>query len=178
MKRRINLFGGPGVGKSTFAAKLFAHLKAMGENVDLVQEVVKQWAYEGKQIHPWDCIGLFGRQFEAEQRLLQNGVQKIITDSPLLLQCFYGQTVHGCPSHWDMVSICKKFEKSYPSVNFLIHRPITNFETHGRYQTEAMAVKIDKMIEDQLAVHGVKYHCLHPNSDSDFLVCLSTLEVE
>ncbi len=176
MKSRINLFGGPGVGKSTFAAKLFAHLKKMGENIDLVQEVVKQWAYEGKQIHSWDCIGLFGRQFEAEQRLLRNGVQSIITDSPLLLQCFYAQTVHGCPVHWEMVNICKKFEESHPSINFLIQRPIINFEIHGRYQTEEAALQIDKMVEDQLAVHGIKYRGIYPNSDLDFQVCLEILE--
>ena len=173
---RINFFGGPGVGKSTLAARLFAYLKRNGESVDLVQEVVKQWAYEKKQIHPWDCIGIFGRQFEAEQRLLQNAVKRIITDSPLLLQCFYAQISHGCPAHWDMAEICKKFEVSYPSINFLVRRPYKNFDNHGRYQTEAAAILIDEMVEDQLAFHGVKYHYIQPDFEADFQDCLTLVE--
>ena len=173
---RINLYGGPGVGKSTLAAKLYSHMKRNGANVELVQEEVKQWAYEERQIHPWDCVPIFGRQFEREQQLLQNGVWPIITDSPLLLNVFYSQTVHGCPAQYELANICKKFEKTWPSINFLVCRPNQDFDTHGRYQTEAAAILIDQMVEDQLAVHGVKYHRIQPDFEADFQDCLTLVE--
>ena len=37
----INLFGAPGVGKSTGAAKVFTELKQLGVNCELVGEVAK-----------------------------------------------------------------------------------------------------------------------------------------
>lgn len=178
MKPRINLFGGPGVGKSTLAAKLFAHLKQEGTNVELVQEVIKQWAYEGRKIQPWDCVSLFGHQFEAEQRLLQNGVQHIITDSPLLLQCIYAQLIHDCPAYWELAIISKMFDKTWPAINLFVCRPTTAYETYGRYETYEAAIKMDEDIENILASHMVQYHCIHPDSVIDFIHCLNLLETQ
>jgi tRNA uridine 5-carbamoylmethylation protein Kti12 len=43
----INLFGGPGIGKSTIAADLFALMKREGYNVELVNEYAKEVTWEG-----------------------------------------------------------------------------------------------------------------------------------
>ena len=42
----INLFGGPGSGKSTTAASVFSKLKIMGYNVELVTEFAKDMVWE------------------------------------------------------------------------------------------------------------------------------------
>ena len=42
----INLFGGPGCGKSTIAAELFAILKKQGYEVELVTEYAKDKVWE------------------------------------------------------------------------------------------------------------------------------------
>lgn len=175
MKPRINLFGGPGVGKSTFAAKLFAHLKKQGTNVELVQEVVKQWVYEGRQIQPWDCVPIFGQQFEAEQRLLQNGVKHIITDSPLFLQCIYAKLIHGCPAYPELTNITERFNRKWPAINFFICRPDASYGTHGRYETEEKARVMDARIESMLEEHSIEYHSIRPDNDVDFEYCLHCL---
>lgn len=169
MISRINLFGGPGVGKSTLAARLYARLKSNGKYPELVREDVKQWAYEQRFICPWDCIGVFGRQLDAEQRLLQLDIKPIITDSPLALVGFYSQVVHKCPAHEELRGICRQFDKTYPTLNFFVRRPERAYSTGGRYQTEEEAIALDKNIEDYISVLGVKYHDIVADSESDFL---------
>jgi len=46
----INFYAGPGAGKSTTSAKIFAALKDRGECAELIQEYVKTWAWEGKKL--------------------------------------------------------------------------------------------------------------------------------
>jgi adenylate kinase family enzyme len=41
----INIFGGPGAGKSTTAAALFAEMKRRGMNVELATEVAEDREY-------------------------------------------------------------------------------------------------------------------------------------
>lgn len=45
----INLFGGPGIGKSTLAAGLFEHMKIAGFNVELVNEYAKDMVWEQRE---------------------------------------------------------------------------------------------------------------------------------
>ncbi len=172
---RINLFGGPGVGKSTLAAKLYTHLKQNGINAELVREDVKQWAYEKRFINPWDCIGVFGRQLDAEQRLLQLGVKPVITDSPLRLGCFYSQVIHKCSAHAELLAICRQFDETYPTLNFLIHRLPEAFSNEGRYQTEEDAAALDWDIEKYIGVLGVKYYNIRCRSESDFNRAISKI---
>ncbi len=50
----INLYGGPGAGKSTSAAYLYYLLKCQQENVELVREYVKKWAWENRPCGVYD----------------------------------------------------------------------------------------------------------------------------
>jgi len=63
MTRVINLLGGPGVGKSTAAAKLFAKYKDEGKSVELVREYVKDWAWEGRKNTAWTILMNLGNCF-------------------------------------------------------------------------------------------------------------------
>ena len=158
MTRRINLYGGPGVGKSTLAARVFAHLKQAGTDIELVQEFVKQYVYAGRRIAGWDYVHTFARQFEAEHHLLRGGVQQIVTDSPLLLQCIYAR-LHGCPVAESLVSICQEFDREYPSVNLFVQRQ-TRFTTKGRWEDEQEAARIDAVVETTLKHLDIEYHTI------------------
>lgn len=61
MIRRINLFGGAGCGKSCLASKLFADLKAKNYKIELVQEWIKPWAYDGRFPKSWDQFYVFAQ---------------------------------------------------------------------------------------------------------------------
>jgi RecA/RadA recombinase len=144
--RRINIFGGPGVGKSTLAAQIFGHLRQQGQSAELVQEWFKTWAYAGHQAKSFDYVYAFANQLHAEDQLLQAGVKIIISDSPMYLQCIYAYR-HKLPFAGELLQIAKRFEATYPSINFVIDRPqFQVYEQAGRYETLDQAIEMDRFI--------------------------------
>jgi hypothetical protein len=142
--RRINLFGGPGCGKSTTAAYLFAALKERQYHAELVQEYVKTWAHEGKRTESFDQIYLLGKQIRKEDVVLRNGVDIIVTDSPVWLSWFY----YNLHEQQDSVStaiydICAAFDSKYPPLNLFLDRGSKTYNPKGRFQTEYEAREID-----------------------------------
>lgn len=145
MIRRINIYGGPGVGKSTLAARIFARMKQRGDNVELVQEFVKQFAYSGERVIGWNCVYAFAKQLKAEQKLLENGVDIIVTDSPLLLQCIYAR-VNNCVVTTELKKICSAFDREYLSFDVFVKRNNV-FISEGRFETEKEAIAMDYIIK-------------------------------
>lgn len=84
----VNLYGGPGTGKSTGAAYLFALCKMRDINAELVREYVKGWAWEQRKIGPLDQFYFFGKQLRAESALYGK-VELIITDSSVQIGAYY-----------------------------------------------------------------------------------------
>ena len=162
MLRRINLLGGPGAGKSTMAAWLFAHLKLAGYKCELVTELVKSYAWEGRTINGFDQYNIFGKQMKREEIPLKGGADFIITDSPIVLSAFYGAKydVKG----WEVFLMAsEEFERIYPSMNILLQRDSEKvYEPLGRFQTAEEALAIDGEIEGMLKSYNMPY-ALHPS---------------
>ena len=172
---RINLYGGPGVGKSTMASMIFTRLKQHGQHVELVQEVVKQLVYADRRLTPWDQVHIFGQQFGVELLPLQGGVDRIVTDSPLLLQVIYAE-LNDCPSYVSLRGICRDFDKAYPTIDFFIRRNPTNYQRFGRWQDLGEALKLDQIIEDALISRGSPYTKLDPQIPASVENCFALLE--
>jgi hypothetical protein len=146
---RINLYAGPGAGKSTTAAMLFGKLKVLGYSVELVSEYVKSWAIEKRQVIGFDQIYLMGKQLHYEHRFLSNGIQHIVTDSPVLLSACYTRAFYPNlrESATHMEGIVCEYEKQYPSVNVFLNRGNKAYKKEGRWQTKAEAEKLDSLIK-------------------------------
>jgi len=170
MIRRINLYGGPGTRKSTKAAHIYSELKGMKCKVELVQEFVKTWAYEQRQPSSFDQLYLFSRQLRMEDIVLRNGVDYIITDSPIGLSICYSQA-NGFVQWPALTILAQEFERKYPSLNLFFDRSGTDYEEHGRFQKEADAVKMDKIILAYLEGNQLPYHVVNC-ADTDTIMSL------
>ena len=156
MNRRIGLYAGPGSGKSTMAAWIYASLKAQGMDIELVREHVKNWVYEERPPRSFDQVFLFAAQMRAEDVILRSGVQMLVTDSPLFLSLCYAER-YETPGWRHLLPLCEEFESAYPSVDILIHRA-SAYDPTGRFQDEKAALEIDAMIKERLRARGRPFY--------------------
>ena len=85
----VNLFAGPGAGKSTGAAYIFAKLKMAGIDCEYVSEYAKDRVWQDDQFPLQHCqLYVIGKQCLKIERLLGK-VDVIITDSPIALGSMY-----------------------------------------------------------------------------------------
>ena len=153
----INLFGGAGIGKSTFAANLFGEMKAKGYNVELIREWVKLWAYEKREMTLTNQAIVFGHQIEEETQFYGK-VDILICDSPLILSGFYERVNHNSNLMLPIAkSIMKDAElKGIRYWNLLLTRQFP-YQTEGRWQTEEKAKEQDKLMEKFLKENKLVY---------------------
>jgi hypothetical protein len=154
--RRINLFGGPNTGKTDHAMGLARYLRRQRRRAELVGEVVKLAAYEKKPVEMEFQMYTFGLQVWEESKWLRNGVDLIVTDSPLLLQCHYSR-MRG-ETFWEaLLEQSNWIERRYPSLNIFLGREGVVYSQEGRYQTEEEAKKVDQEMREFLDEMGVCY---------------------
>lgn len=133
--RRINLFGRPGVGKSTVAAHIYHRMKVRNLRVELVNEYVKAWAYTGRQIRSFDQVYIFGKQLNAEDRLLfHSGLDYVIADSPVLIQCCYAALADD-PVRHALRQLVRLFDQKFTPLNIFLDSPPIKHEDEGRFHT-------------------------------------------
>jgi hypothetical protein len=169
---RISLFGGPGLGKSTLAAKIFSELKIKGHDIELVSEYIKNWAYDGRKPKGFDQLYVFAKQIHAEDVLIQSGVKHLVTDSPIMMQVAYAMKYNF--SSWaELLTIAQTFETINPSINIFLDRTGIPYEQKGRYENYKEALTMDDKILDLLKDNHMNYHLVN---SKDFDKMLNLIE--
>jgi len=149
----INLYGGPGTGKSTICAELFSMLKWRGVNCEMALEFAKDKVWEESFKVLENQIYIFGKQLHRLHRL--NGkVDVILTDAPLLFSLIYDKSKSDA---FKMV-VLEQY-KLFNNSNFLLkrHKP---YKTEGRMQNEKGAKALDVDISLMLQSHGIQHYSL------------------
>lgn len=149
--RRINFFGVPSAGKSTTALGMAAYMKAERRDVvtELATEYVKKWAYRGQVPSGFDQYYLFGKTIHQEEMLLKNGVDLVISDSPLWLSAFYAD-YSKVPAYSHLTHICAAFDRQYPALNILLDGRDRSYVQAGRYQTQTESSQMHDVLKDWL----------------------------
>lgn len=134
----VNLFCGPGGGKSTTATGIFYILKSRHHiNCEYVSEYAKVLAWERDNVKITDQLYVTAKQNRGLERL-SGQVEYAITDSPLLLGLHYA-TSYKLKS---LRPLTIELFNSYDNINFFIRRT-KPYNPAGRWQNAEQAVAID-----------------------------------
>lgn len=156
----INLFAGPGAGKSTTAAGLFHIMKQDGYQVELVTEYAKDivWADRHKELN--DQLYISAKQ-NHRLFLLKDKVEYCITDSPLLLCLVYAKMM---PSSF--APFIKDLFHEYDNMAVVLKRT-KPYVLFGRSQTEDEAKELDRQIHSLVHTQVPPNAIMEANGDSE-----------
>lgn len=144
----VNIFGGPGAGKSTTMAGVFSALKRKDIDCEQVTEFAKDLVWEDRQETFKDEIYIFAKQ--AHRLFRVNGkVRVVVTDRPLILTNLYATDKKLC-------DLCLSEFGKYNNLNFLVHRT-KKYNPNGRNQTEAEALSLDNSTKQLLDTNNIDY---------------------
>lgn len=155
----VNLIGGPGVGKSTLSALIYAKLKLQNDKfvVEYVQEFAKQLVWTKN----FDVLNnqYYVTQYQYKLLKQMNGeVDYIVTDGPICQGLYYN--LHNK----DNISNIDKTEKfiltshnEFHNINIFLKRGTFEYESQGRLQTEEEAKEIDVILKHLLKQNNVNF---------------------
>lgn len=161
----VNIYGGPGAGKSTTAAGVFYNLKRMGINCELVTEYAKDKVWEQSFKTLENQLYLLGKQSHRQFRC-RDQVDLIVTDSPILLFLYYAKNLSGT-----FKNMVREVYNDYDNINYFAERR-GKYNPAGRTQTEEEAAQVGKEIFQILKDENVDFKILetYPKDLGDFEV--------
>lgn len=162
----INLFGGPGSGKSSAMFGLAYLMKINGHRVEVNHEYVKGAVYEGTmpqlKLRQDEIFANQHKHLDIYEKSKQ--VDYVITDSPLILSTIYMPKEYGGKEELNTF-ILKKFNE-YENINIFLQRPDV-FQKEGRIHSEEESKIIDNEIEKFLHDMSIPYQVAKSNREID-----------
>ncbi len=150
----INLWAGPGTGKSTTAAGLFNMMKLRKHSVELVTEYATQLVWEKQHSSIFDNQMLLLAKQDHKQRVLVDQVDYCITDSPIFMNVVYSSCIHEYYKSFPLLAF-EVFD-SYSNINVFLNR-VKEYDPRGRNQNLEEAIVKDKEIKKLLDSSNIEY---------------------
>ncbi len=158
----VNFFAGPGAGKSTITANTFAELKWMGIEAEMALEFAKDLVWEERFNTLENQLYVFGKQLHRIKRL-ENKVDVILTDSPLLFSLIY--TPEYLKKIPEFKGLVVKMFNQFNNINFYIER-LKKYNPKGRMQNESEAMGFDLKVKNMLDDYKLDHHIVKGNKES------------
>ena len=169
----VNLYGGPGVGKTTAAHRIMAALSERGVVCEYVPEYAKELVWDlnspfsSTAARAEAALALDGsvasqRAIWAEQSTRVNRLlgqcDVVVCDSPTPLSLVYLSidSVAGA-DYADFRELVMADYASHDNLNVLVERGRTPYETTGRLQSAGEAHDADGLVRDLLESEGLEF---------------------
>lgn len=155
----VNLFAGPGTGKSTSCAQIFAELKHQGINCEMVREFAKDKVWENSLNVLNDQLYVFGKQ-QHRLRVLNGQVDVVVTDSPILLSIIYDKT-----GNKNFKNLVVDVHNEFETINIFLVRE-KPYNPKGRVQDEEKAKILDNEIKKLLIELNIQFNTVRSEKES------------
>jgi hypothetical protein len=172
----INLFAGPGAGKSTTAAGLFYQMKMNKFKVELVTEYAKDLVYADRTDMFASQDYIFAKQRHRIERL-EGKVDWVITDSPLLLSLVYPADFWDKPLVKAFSKFVLTFNNKYDNINYCLQRR-KDYQEFGRKHSEEDAIKLDNRICSMLMENKIKFDIINKEDDAPGQIYTDVVMIE
>jgi adenylate kinase family enzyme len=170
----VNIIGGPGLGKTTTAMKIASEM-SIDHDVQLIQEVAKNWVWKGLNVNTKkgkvDQLHLLGSQNHKQFNLIGK-TEYVITDSPLFLSDIYKPD--GYYENFHPLTMEVFF--SYTNINVVIDRNVGNFQSHGRNHNFVESQTIHEQIKKFVVNQGIPHLVVNLNESSWMNECLQYIK--
>ena len=150
----VNIYGGPGCGKSTTAAGVFALLKIHKVNCELVTEYAKDLTWEGRTQTLEDQLYILAKQHHKIFRL-PDSLEVVVTDSPIIFAGLYSENPL-------IKEIALQYFMEQNNINFFLDR-VKEYNPIGRSQTEEEAKELDVRNKQLLEDEAINYRMVPGN---------------
>ena len=170
MSKIINLFGGPGIGKSSIASGLTYKLKKKHITCDNPYEFPKILAWDENHSAIKDQLYVLANQHRGIVKSFGK-VDYIILDSPILLSLVYRSVYKG--TEYPATLYGESFDKmvldihnQYDTLNIVLKRTEGGFNEKERYQSLEESKELDFAIEKTLIENKIPYQSVDVNDDT------------
>lgn len=164
----INFLGGPGVGKSGRAARLYSDLKALGVNCEIIPEFAKELTWAGRFRELNDQLYVFANQYHSLRRL-EGNVDVAILDGSLLHNIFYKKSDE---TSWgrEFDAVVMKAYRRYNCINVLVIRNLSaDYQLNGRKEHYHLAQELDRQIVSFMRQELIPHIVLDDNNQDEVL---------
>ena len=170
MSKIINIFGGPGIGKSSIAAGVTYKLKKNHINCDQPYEFPKLLAWDDNHSAIQDQLYVLANQHRGIVKSYGK-VDYIVLDSPILLSLTYRNYYKG--TEYPSSLYGESFDKmvldtfnQYDNINIVLDRAEGVHNNDERYQNLEESKELDGVIENSLIENNIQFHKIKVDDDT------------
>jgi hypothetical protein len=151
----INLWAGPGVGKSGVGAAVFGELKKWHIDCELVREYAKELHWD-QELGETNQLKISVEQYSREE-LVHGCVDVAVVDTALI-----SGILHCTPIYRkELLHILNHLSRDWKKHHYFLERDLNNpYEHNGRAHTLEESLEFDERIKEFLSEQGIYYQSI------------------